>query len=234
MSTRGGSCAPAPALGARSSPGRGLGHGCAPASTAGRTWAWGAQGHRRSASGGCGEGWVSGSPASRPRVAAHGRRACPVPHIFLFTPRIRFDCTSEMRNWMSCRGRGGQPRADRAPLPAGPAHTLLTTFCCWACFCLRLATSRHSASFSLQQTRRGQQAAGALGHPAPPRAHPLAHPCPLPSTGQGPGRDPRALSVTVKVAEPLGSLPGPRMGVQGMEAVQLPGHRTASGGSPVL
>ena len=28
--------------------------------------------------------------------------------------------------------------------------TLLTTFCCWACFCLRLATSLHSASFSLQ------------------------------------------------------------------------------------
>jgi hypothetical protein len=29
---------------------------------------------------------------------------------------------------------------------------LLTTFCCWACFCRKLATSRHRASFSLQHT----------------------------------------------------------------------------------
>ena len=88
---------------------------------------------------------------------------------------------------MSCRGRGGQPSADRDPLPAGPVHTLLTTFCCWACFCRRLATSRHSASFSLQQTRRGQQVAGVSGYLAPSCAHPLARPCPLPSTGQRPG-----------------------------------------------
>lgn len=88
---------------------------------------------------------------------------------------------------MSCRGRGSQRGADRAPPTTGPVHTLLTTFCCWACFCRRLATSRHSASFSLQQTRRGQRAAGAPGHPALPCAHPLARPCPLLSTGQGPG-----------------------------------------------
>lgn len=35
-------------------------------------------------------------------------------------------------------------------LPVVP--TLLTTFCCWACFCRKLATSRHRASFSLQHT----------------------------------------------------------------------------------
>lgn len=32
--------------------------------------------------------------------------------------------------------------------------TLLTTFCCCACFCLKLATSLHSASFSLQEKKK--------------------------------------------------------------------------------
>ncbi len=32
--------------------------------------------------------------------------------------------------------------------------TLLTTFCCWACFCLKVATSLQSVSFSLQERDR--------------------------------------------------------------------------------
>lgn len=35
--------------------------------------------------------------------------------------------------------------------------TLLTTFCCCACFCLKLATSLHSASFSLQEKKKKGQ-----------------------------------------------------------------------------
>ena len=33
--------------------------------------------------------------------------------------------------------------------------TLLTTFCCWVCFCRRLATSLQRASFSLKHTGSG-------------------------------------------------------------------------------
>ncbi|VCW76253.1 unnamed protein product [Gulo gulo] len=69
-----------------------------------------------------------------------------------------------MRNWMSCVGRKAQsarPGTGPSRRPPGPPHTLLTTFCCWACFCRRLATSRHRASFSLEHT-------GAVSYPHAP------------------------------------------------------------------
>lgn len=133
-------------------------------------------------------------------------------YIFLFTPRIRLDCTNEIKNWISCEEKKrkpvrvravarinprtaaapGTPRlrarrgkkagvaqdvaasglpeshrftrkrsspncseAEQAPLPRPSLGlTLLTTFCCCACFCLKLATSLHSASFSLQEKKR--------------------------------------------------------------------------------
>lgn len=60
--------------------------------------------------GAAGRGGLDASPA-RPDQAAPGQgpglglgcaEGRPGPHIFLFTPRMRLDCTSEMRNWMSC------------------------------------------------------------------------------------------------------------------------------------
>lgn len=57
-------------------------------------------------------------------------RAPPVPHIFLFTPRIRLDCTSEMRNWMSCGQKGTVSLALRGAhqAPPRPAAHLVDDF----------------------------------------------------------------------------------------------------------
>lgn len=30
-------------------------------------------------------------------------------YIFLFTPRIRLDCTNEIKNWISCEEKKGNP-----------------------------------------------------------------------------------------------------------------------------
>lgn len=122
--------------------------------------------------GAVGRGRVSCVPGLDTQHAANKRWAPPGPHIFLFTPRILLDCTSEMRNWMSCGWRGGSAWRGQgpppAPSPAGPPGTLLTTFCCCACFCRRPATSRHRASFSLQQTRRQWGRGASPGHTALP------------------------------------------------------------------
>lgn len=71
---------------------------------------------------------------------------------------------------MSC---GAKRIVTPGPTVEGPAcrqpyPTLLTTFCCWACFCRRLATSRHRASFSLQH-RLGQ-----AGPPVARQGHSVA------------------------------------------------------------
>lgn len=110
-----------------------------------------------------------------PRSQPHGNGCAPCLTSFSSPLGSGLTAPAEMRNWMSCRGKGSQRGADRAP--PGPVHTLLTTFCCWACFCRRLATSRHSASFSLQQTRRGPAGGRSPGHHSTDGAHPLARPC---------------------------------------------------------